>query len=167
MSLGAPIPPPKERVHPRTELLAPTPTKDRDTIHNIVDIYNRDSVISAGTSDFQPASIVDDPREHDDHEDHEDPEAGGTGEPSHDAYASSRSSGYSQRQSTGSAMITVELDEGRDHVGEMERLSPPNMVFDLTPGREPSPARYKHGEPLSFGESPCAFGTHELSSSSR
>jgi hypothetical protein len=32
-------------------------------------------------------------------------------------------------------------------------LEPPGMVFDLTPGREPSPARYRHGEPLQFGES--------------
>jgi hypothetical protein len=29
-------------------------------------------------------------------------------------------------------------------------LRPPAPVFDLTPGREPSPARYKHGEPLHF-----------------
>jgi hypothetical protein len=28
----------------------------------------------------------------------------------------------------------------------------PKMVFDLTPGREPSPARYKHGQPLPLGE---------------
>ncbi|KLT40277.1 hypothetical protein CC85DRAFT_322125 [Cutaneotrichosporon oleaginosum] len=27
---------------------------------------------------------------------------------------------------------------------------PPPPIFDLTPGREPSPARYKHGEPLHF-----------------
>lgn len=36
---------------------------------------------------------------------------------------------------------------------------PPPPIFDLTPGREPSPARYKHGEPLHFGETshrrPC------------
>jgi hypothetical protein len=31
-------------------------------------------------------------------------------------------------------------------------LTPPALVFDLTPGREPSPARYKHGEPLQLGE---------------
>lgn len=30
-------------------------------------------------------------------------------------------------------------------------LHPP-PIFDLTPGREPSPARYKHGEPLHFGK---------------
>ncbi|KAK8849410.1 hypothetical protein IAR55_004742 [Kwoniella newhampshirensis] len=34
-------------------------------------------------------------------------------------------------------------------------LKPPLPVFDLTPGREPSPARYRHGEPLHFvGEEP-------------
>ena len=39
-----------------------------------------------------------------------------------------------------------------DGQGEMN-LTPPKLgpVFDLTPGREPSPARYKHGEPLQFG----------------
>ncbi|KAL7424843.1 hypothetical protein Q5752_000528 [Cryptotrichosporon argae] len=40
-------------------------------------------------------------------------------------------------------------DEGTGH------LTPPGPIFDLTPGREPSPARYKHGEPLQFvGEEP-------------
>ena len=38
-------------------------------------------------------------------------------------------------------------------------LVPPTLgpVFDLTPGREPSPARYKHGEPLQRGESRCSL----------
>jgi len=31
-----------------------------------------------------------------------------------------------------------------------EDLRQPPPIFDLTPGREPSPARYKHGEPLHF-----------------
>lgn len=31
-------------------------------------------------------------------------------------------------------------------------LREPPPIFDLTPGREPSPARYRHGEPLHFGE---------------
>lgn len=31
-----------------------------------------------------------------------------------------------------------------------EDLQQPPPIFDLTPGREPSPARYKHGEPLHF-----------------
>lgn len=34
--------------------------------------------------------------------------------------------------------------------GYVEDLPPPGPIFDLTPGREPSPARYKHGEPLQF-----------------
>lgn len=32
----------------------------------------------------------------------------------------------------------------------MQHLKAPERIFDLTPGREPSPARYKHGEPLHF-----------------
>lgn len=39
------------------------------------------------------------------------------------------------------------MDNGSAFV---EDLPPPGPIFDLTPGREPSPARYKHGEPLQF-----------------
>lgn len=47
-------------------------------------------------------------------------------------------------------------DSTRGGVGSGQgeiNLTPPKLgpVFDLTPGREPSPARYKHGEPLQFG----------------
>ena len=34
---------------------------------------------------------------------------------------------------------------------EHDYLPPPQPIFDLTPGRESSPARYKHGEPLEHG----------------
>ncbi len=51
------------------------------------------------------------------------------------------------------------LRERRESVFSEESdvsLEPPPItkaLFDLTPGREPSPARYKHGEPLHFGMS--------------
>ena len=41
-------------------------------------------------------------------------------------------------------------EEARDEMLDLPKMSGP--VFDLTPGREPSPARYRHGEPLQFGE---------------
>lgn len=44
---------------------------------------------------------------------------------------------------------------------------PPPPIFDLTPGREPSPARYKHGEPLHFGKSSFLASWDELMSSWR
>lgn len=47
-------------------------------------------------------------------------------------------------------------EAGADEEGEKDgalRSRVPGMIFDLTPGREPSPARYKHGEPLHFGKS--------------
>jgi hypothetical protein len=52
-----------------------------------------------------------------------------------------------------------------------EDLTPPKLggpVFDLTPGREPSPARYKHGEPLHFGKPmDVVFGNGVLMHSGR
>lgn len=47
-------------------------------------------------------------------------------------------------------------EAGAEEEGEEDgvlRSRVPGMIFDLTPGREPSPARYKHGEPLNFGKS--------------
>ncbi|OCF77681.1 hypothetical protein I204_01679 [Kwoniella mangroviensis CBS 8886] len=94
------------------ELLAPIPRRShrdtRDTIHGIVDQYNRDSMDSEGVSE---------PLEEGDHS---------------------------------------RFDDSQEDTGEVG-LEPPEkgMIFDLTPGREPSPARYKHGEPLQFvGEEP-------------
>lgn len=43
--------------------------------------------------------------------------------------------------------------EGEEKGDEVLRPPAPEMIFDVTPGREPSPARYKHGEPLHFGKS--------------
>lgn len=52
-------------------------------------------------------------------------------------------------------------DEERDGLEELHSpIVPPAPVFDLTPGREPSPMRYRHGEPLQFGESTFDLGNH-------
>ena len=74
-----------------SDIVSPSP--HRDTIHNIVDGYNRDSILSTSTVDL-PESEAED----------------------------------------------------------VDTLAPPAPIFDLTPGRESSPARYKHGEPLNLGE---------------
>ncbi len=82
---------------PVRDVVSPTPR--RDTIHNIVDTYNRDSMMFSSTID----------------------------------------------QHESEAFSDAEESDGQ--------LVPPGPIFDLTPGREPSPARYKHGEPLHFGTS--------------
>lgn len=49
-----------------------------------------------------------------------------------------------------------EGEAGAEEEGEEDgvlRSQVPGMIFNLIPGREPSPARYKHGEPLHFGKS--------------
>lgn len=88
-------PPDLGRSFASTEISSPTP--QQDTIHNIVGTDNRDSMLSASSTD-QPGS------------------------------------------------------EALTDVEEEDMLAPPGPIFDLTPGREPSPARYRHGEPLQFGE---------------
>lgn len=81
------------------EIVAPAP--QRDTIHNIVDTYNRDSTWSA----------------------------------------------------TGTNRSESDMLEDAEETEDDERLvPPPTTIFDLTPGREPSPARYRHGEPLPKGK---------------
>jgi hypothetical protein len=64
-----------------------------------------------------------------------------------------RPSGESHREGLGAE----DDDEGGQTAGKEEAkeqlTTPPGPIFDLTPGREPTPARYKHGEPLHFGES--------------
>lgn len=49
-----------------------------------------------------------------------------------------------------------ERDDGLEELHSP--VVPPAPLFDLTPGREPSPMRYKHGEPLQFG----AFGLESV-----
>jgi hypothetical protein len=45
-----------------------------------------------------------------------------------------------------------EEEEGDQFEELKSPLHPPVPTFDLTPGREPSPMRYRHGEPLQFGK---------------
>lgn len=127
----APIPPLKDRS--TSEVLSPRP--QRDTIHNIVDTY-RDSGASQGLEDgdepysSEPVQTI--------------------------RYKYQGPSSGSEPVLLGEIMgngMAHREDEVPDGIGELE---PPKLVpvFDLTPGREPSPARYKHGEPLQFGMPP-------------
>ena len=157
-SRPSPETPPKSTI--RTEILSPSPTKSRDTIHNIVDIYNRDSVPSNSTGDFEPSSEYgESPRKskeytYGSHQDHQGSSGSratanenGTGNGAGTGNGGGNEEGHGKRYDT--TRLTPP-DERDDEVGEMR---PPGVMFDLTPGREPSPARYKHGEPLSFGKS--------------
>jgi hypothetical protein len=74
------------------------------------------------------------------HEDEEEGEGGGT----RISILSASTASFGNEEV---GKISGERERGREEVD----LSPPKPVFDLTPGREPSPARYKHGEPLHFG----------------
>ncbi|WVQ96362.1 hypothetical protein IAU59_003467 [Kwoniella sp. CBS 9459] len=120
------------------ELLHPTPRKDvypRDTIHGIVDQYehNRDSSMTVD-SDLEPFE---------------------EGEQAQQGYFDQ---GYgittSDHRAGENPRVFEDAAEGQ-HVGAALEAPEKGILFDLTPGREPSPARYKHGEPLQFvGEEP-------------
>ena len=105
-------------------IIAPIPT--RDTIHGIVSQYaaHRNSMVSYDSryDDDSQASIHPD---------------------------TSPSKTINSRASNN----TEEEEGGGDQFEELRSpLSPPVPTFDLTPGREPSPMRYRHGEPLQFGK---------------
>lgn len=106
-----------------------------------------------GAADYQPAELIQPrPRQHSDHgamasivdgysrDSVADDVYGGLQRDSifSQTYASERGDSVYERES---------MDTG---VGGVDDLPPPGPIFDLTPGREPSPARYKHGEPLQF-----------------
>ncbi|WWC65566.1 uncharacterized protein I303_108184 [Kwoniella dejecticola CBS 10117] len=126
------------------ELLQPTPRRShrdtRDTIHGIVDQYNRDSMGSPAASGSELEAVDENER----------------------GYFDTNHRGDLPPAHGGERMITG-MDDGRFDDSPLSpdvaslSLEPPEkgMIFDLTPGREPSPARYKHGEPLQFvGEEP-------------
>ncbi|TYJ51313.1 hypothetical protein B9479_008121 [Cryptococcus floricola] len=119
------------------EIHAPTPRRDRDTIHGIVAQYSSSSSPTPSHPPPLPLPKDDAPR------DSEDSTA------TADAARGRRDSGKFS-DATGEGEETLEPVVGDD-------LKPPEkgVLFDLTPGREPSPARYRHGEPLHFvGEEP-------------
>ncbi|WVQ75289.1 hypothetical protein IAR50_004903 [Cryptococcus sp. DSM 104548] len=123
--------PPARTEEAELELHAPTPRRDRDTIHGIVAQYSSSS--SPTPSHPPPLPKDDKPRA------------------SEDSTAPSDTRGH--RDSGKFSDATGE--EVLEPVGD--DLKPPEkgVLFDLTPGREPSPARYRHGEPLHFvGEEP-------------
>lgn len=64
-------------------------------------------------------------------------------------YASERGTTYDPRESV---IERTYASERINSAYSLEDEFVPPPIFDLTPGREPSPARYKHGEPLHFGE---------------
>ncbi|OCF39995.1 hypothetical protein I317_06192 [Kwoniella heveanensis CBS 569] len=143
----------EERCEDHPELLHPMPRRDvypRDTIHGIVDHYehNRESSESL-RSDLEPVG---------------ERESGSYFDRGH-GYMTSTSN--ERRMSEDSRFdvgdeIAYENRPGADEIvgnasGDTGTLEAPEkgMLFDLTSGREPSPARYKHGEPLQFvGEEP-------------
>jgi len=181
-----PVPPLRDRAD-TAELLAPSPTWQRDTITGIVDGY-RDSVLTTGTAHTAGttgttgmtdgteggSSEVDDSvisfaqeqeaeyRSRFKSEEHARMEGSPFKLPQQDDVARPAHGGQGlglQHDNRGD----VHDDEGQNHhvaddvdddEARDEVLCPPDMsapVFDLTPGREPSPARYRHGEPLEIG----------------
>ncbi|OWZ45114.1 hypothetical protein C356_03199 [Cryptococcus neoformans c45] len=139
------------------QIHAPTPRRERDTIHGIVAQYAESH-----------RDIVDEGRGSQD--------SRGT----YGTYLRERKSADSARSSSYGGAMDNEAGQNNDFFGnhdeyedgetdrdretgtegeekgdEVLRPPAPEMIFDLTPGREPSPARYKHGEPLHFvGEEP-------------
>jgi hypothetical protein len=126
------IPPPQREIPiiAPIPMIAPTPT--RDTIHNIVSQYaQRDSMASYA----QRTSMVSYDSQYDDSEASINPDTS-----------------PSKTVKTRASNNTEEERGGGDQFEELKSpLSPPVPTFDLTPGREPSPMRYRHGEPLQYG----------------
>lgn len=126
-------------------MLAPSPRDGRDTIHNIVDTY-RDSDIST-RSDYDDTGRY----SRFSSERHQ-------GE-ADEMYASEDEGGgrySSDRDERG--RLSSEVGDGIEELaspisaGEGEKLELPKPIFDITPTREPSPGRYRHGEALHFGK---------------
>lgn len=164
-----PIPPMKDRAD-AGELLTPSPRWQRDTITGIVDGY-RDSIAttngterrSSEMNDSEVSSAPEQEKEYQSRfkgEGYDGIEGSPPKIPRKDEVARQAKSGQSDLGLDPDAHDAVRDDEvGQYDVDDEARdevLDPPKMsgpVFDLTPGREPSPARYRHGEPLQFGMS--------------
>jgi len=146
-------------------IVSPTPVhgNGRDTIHRILDQYGRESVVSTGTRDSE-YEVPPVPPPHD----YASPTTTSmsvAGQSEGKVHPGSRERGESrpiQENESGVLEQPLSEEEGSGFEpkhpgsgGEGSPLLPPPPMFDLTPGREPSPARYKHGEPLHFvDESP-------------
>lgn len=111
----------------RPGLVAPSPRRGRDTLHNIVDSY-RDSDISINTDydDTGRFSRV-------------------TEVETDEMYASDRDRDEGEGEGDEGEMTSPTKSAKGEEV-----LDSPKPVFDLTPTREPSPGRYRHGEALHF-----------------
>lgn len=131
-----PIPPVKDRPV-LGEVISPRP--QRDTIHNIVDTY-RDSILTT-------SSDLDDSESSFRHEG-EMEYTTRFKDDSHVMIPTKHALGSRGTEEVLNDRKEVE-EKDQEHDLELPKLGGP--VFDLTPGREPSPARYKHGEPLQFG----------------
>jgi len=134
------IPPPQREI----PIIAPTPT--RDTIHNIVDQYaQQDSNIVSQYAHRNPMV----------------PYAQRTSMVSYDSRYDDDSQASIHPDPSPSKTVKTQAsndtEEERGGGDQFEELKSPLPTFDLTPGREPSPMRYRHGEPLQFGKLPGRF----------
>lgn len=128
----------REEEADRLEILSPSPQRHRpDTIANIVDNYRRSGAASPVSSVNSLSDVFLET----------DPNAAYRGDPT-----GTVASWKAQMAAATTSRYLFEA-ERRDVLSELLHPPAPPPIFDLTPGREPSPARYKHGEPLHFGKS--------------
>lgn len=128
----------REEEDDRLEILSPSPQRHRpDTIANIVDNYRHSGAASPMSSVNSLSDVFLET----------DPNAAHRGDPN-----GTVASWKAQMAAATTSRYPLEAQR-RDVLSELLHPPPPPPIFDLTPGREPSPARYKHGEPLQFGTS--------------
>lgn len=137
------------------QIRAPTPRRERDTIHGIVAQYaeSHSDIVNEGTVSQGSRGTYDTHLDETKRVDSARPSFyGGT----MDNEAGQYNGFLGERDGDGDRETDRDGEtetEGEGEGDEVLRPPAPEMIFDLTPGREPSPARYKHGEPLHFGMS--------------
>lgn len=137
------------------QIRAPTPRRERDTIHGIVAQYaeSHSDIVNEGTVSQGSRGTYDTHLDETKSVDSARPSFyGGT----MDNEAGQYNGFLGERDEDGDRETDRDGEtetEGEGEGDEVLRPPAPEMIFDLTPGREPSPARYKHGEPLHFGMS--------------
>jgi len=145
------IPPPQREI----PIIAPTPT--RDTIHNIVDQYARRDSNIVDQYAQQDSNIVDQYAQRNPMV----PYAQRTSMVSYDSRYDEDSQASIHPDPSPSKTVKTQAsndtEEERGGGDQFEELKSPLPTFDLTPGREPSPMRYRHGEPLQFGKPASSF----------